>query len=830
MSGTCGQRGVLFETDTVAREFIEMSVQGFTRPVTGVVFTADEPPCCGVPLGGVGTGCLDFDPRGFFGWNSIFNSHSEQIQKVWPQGRFPRRYPDVQPVFGFSLGDRTYCLSTEALLKGGDMEWCTAPFGGCEGRDHEEPHHIDVVPTPGAAPAKSIRYYGHFPVADAEYTFDAPVNVGVRAWSSFIPGDSAKTNIPAAVFEVHIRNCSGERQTGNFAMNFAGPDHQEARGMYFTKNRIDEKARGVYVCSGGGANYFLGVYGEGEVMTGTGLAANTKEEYGYGKGYYQKTSAWADLSKGLPRDDRFVEINGVKMYRDPSASVGVRFDLAGGGEQVFEFVLAWYAPLADSAVRAPDLDIRWNNCELEWIPDAEYGSQSHLYNMYASRYDSSLDVMRRLAKDRGGLLRGIFAWQEVLLTRESLPAWLRDSLVNILCLLTEEGYWFMPKYPLGDWAFPGGAFAYFESARDCPHTNCNGNDWIGTMGLLYFFPGLYLQMLRAYKAAQREDGEITFALGRISDLPNLALAEYSWQMTLNTTTYISMVDRLWMATGDDRVLGEFYESVKKAHGFTSKLAKKGWLCIADAGGSEWFEHSKFYGYCSHVGGLHLSQLLIVEKLAFKMGDESFAHQCRSDYIGSKKLLDEKLWCGTHYLTWYDDETGRRNDDVMTYQLDGMFMSAQAGIKEKMYDDEKVKTVIETIWGANVKLANGYGALNYARAGGAYIADDADTYGKYSIFAQNTMIFAMTCMYAGQQERGLALAEGTWRNLVLKQGLGWDMTHIVHAEDGHKMFGADYNQMGVIWFLPSAIEGADVTGPLLEGGLVADMIKACEESI
>jgi len=179
------------------------------------------------------------------------------------------------------------------------------------------------------------------------------------------------------------------------------------------------------------------------------------------------------------------------------------------------------------------------------------------------------------------------------------------------------------------------------------------------------------------------------------------------------------------------------------------------------------------------------------------------------------------------MTWFDEETGRKNDDVMAYQLDGIFTNAQAGIWEKMYDDERVRTVIDTIWGANVKLGNGYGALNYARADGNYMSVEGDAYGKYCVFTQNTIVLAMTCMYSGQRERGLELAESTWRNLVLKQGLGWDMTHIVHALDGHKVFGADYNQQSVIWSLPAALEGTDAAGPLREGGVVRDMLEACK---
>ena len=806
----------LFDQNTITREFADISVSGFTKPVPGVIFTDENPPCCGVPLGGIGTGCVDYDLRGFFGWSSIFNPFSQLCANE--QWRVPRRYPDIQPVFGFSIGERCYCLTTPEVLAGGKMEWCTAP--------KQPQHYVDVTPTPGVTPAKSIKYYGHFPIADAEYDFDAPISAGIRAWSSFIPGDSAKTNIPAAIFEVHLRNISNERLCGKFAMNFSGPNHQEARSTYFTKTRIEEKATGLFVCSEGGVNYFLGVYDENDVMTGTGLAANEKEEYGYGTGYFGKQSAWSTLNKGLPQDQRFIETNGARRFKDPSASVGLSFDLGDGETRVFQFVLTWYAPVLDANVKyegdiyAPEIEPVWQN-------DACYGAEAHYYQMYATAYDSALDIMRRLGGDREELLKKVFSWQEVLLTNKAIPMWLRDSLLNILCLLTENGYWFMPKYPLGDWAFPGGAFTYFESPRDCPHSSCIPNDWISSMHLLYLFPDLYRQLLRSYKAAQRPDGEIPFAVGRCGELANFSQPEYTWQMSLNGSCYIMMIDRLWVLTGDDKVLEEFYDSIKSCHKFMSTLAKNGWLCIPDEGGSEWFEFSKFYGYTSHVGGIHLSQLLIVERIARKMGDDVFAEQCRREYEEAKDLLNDKLWIGTHYLTWLDEETGRKNDDVMAYQLDSVFINAQAGISERMCENDRIKTVIDTIFNANVKLGNGYGALNYAQAGGKYMADETDGYGQYAIFAQNTIVLAMTCMYCGEYDLGLSLAETTWRNLIINQGLGWDMTHIVHAQDGHKLFGTDYNQMSVIWSLLAAIEGTDVSGPAREGHIVAEILKSCK---
>ena len=78
------------------------------------------------------------------------------------------------------------------------------------------------------------------------------------------------------------------------------------------------------------------------------------------------------------------------------------------------------------------------------------------------------------------------------------------------------------------------------------------------------------------------------------------------------------------------------------------------------------------------------------------------------------------------------------------------------------------------------------------------------------------------------DRALKLAEDTWRTLVLRQRLGWDLTHIVDARDGHKVFGAEYNQQGVIWSLLAAIEGKDASGPCEPGGVVADLLESVRD--
>lgn len=819
----------LFDTSVTKREWTTLKVEGFSKNVAGVVFTASNPPCCGVPLGGIGTGCIDFDTRGVFGWSSIFNPYSQTIEDE-PRCRMPRKIPNVQPIFALSTGGEVHVLATREYIEGGKLPWCTAPLDVEAELDKPRQDFIEVAEIKEVKPVKEIFYYGHFPVADAEYVIDAPVSVGVRAWAPFIPGNSTMSNIPAAVFEVYVRNTSDKPAKYTFAMNFPGPDHQESRGVYFNKQRIEEDAIGVFVASEGNVNYFMGVLGGENVRVGTGLQTSTDYDRGYGKDRFTKTDSWKDIASSLPKDDIFIEINGQKLYKDPSTSVAVDFSLAEHEEKKLEFILCWYAPTLDSIINVGDAGKAHGDEKTHyWIGNKWHGRQSYMHHMYAVRYSNALDVMRRVAEDKDRIFNKILAWQEVLLTHEDFPIWLRDSLLNILCLLTEDGYWFQPRYPVGDWAYPNGVFIYYESPRDCPHSNCIPNDFIGTMHLSYFFPDLYLQLLRSYKALQRADGEIPFSVGKSGDLPGITQPEYTWQMSLNSSCYIFMVDRFWKISGNNEIVHEFYDSIKKCNDYVTTLSEgeNSILRMPDKGGSEWFEFSNFYGITSHVGGLHLSQLLIVERMARFVGDNTYADKCRAIYEENRQVFEDKLWNGTHYFTYIDEENNRINDNVMAYQLDGYFTNMQTGIHETIFDPGRIQKVLETVWNSNVKLGNGYGALNYARANGSYITDD-DAYGKNSIFAQNTIVLAMTYMYTGQYERGMELAYNTWRNEIIKQGLGWDMTHIVNALDGRKMFGADYNQQSVIWSLPSAMRAGDLSDPCKPGGVVFEILRAASK--
>jgi len=803
----------LFPTDIEHAAWLEFPAAGFNDPVSGVIFGKEHSPCCGVPLGGISTGCIDIDPRGVFGFSSIFNPGSNHpIEYKW---RMPRKMPAVQPFLGISVGDKTWVLSTEAMADGNKVAWCTEPQMLEQRGRQVETVMLPTMHIENVHFANEIHYWGHYPVADMEFESDAPVSVGLRAWSPFIPGDAAACSVPAAVFTAYLRNTTSTSQKGTLAFSFSGPDAEEARSFEFIRENISEDIEGLFVKSFGDVQYLLGVKDEKNVRYGSGLSSTP--------------NAWSQISTRLP-EPTFRERDGLKVHQDASASAAVDFELEPGEVKAVKFLLAWYAPIVEGVKK------NWENQDYvvdgtlryRWIGSPWEGESHFFTHMYAARFGSALDVARYVVKSEENMLRRILAWQAAIYNEKELPVWLRDSLVNNLALIPETSYWFQPKSPLGDCVFPEGAFALNESPRGCPHMSCIPCDWYGNLPIVFFFPELALSNLRLFKAYQLPNGEIPFAIGRIGELPDMATPEYHWQVSLNGMCYVDMVDRVWQRTGEEEVLKEFYESVKATNTFTMNLHKGPGAPISmpDVGGMEWFEFGDWAGMASHMGGLRLAMLCMVERMATAMGDDAYAEKCRAWFSDGSKAMEEEMWANGYYLNYYEKETGKKSDDVMGYQLDGEWAARYHGLPG-VFRTDRVKTVLETIRRTNIALTPEVGAANFARPDGSPLSVDSKVaaYGLYAMFPPELLVLAMTFIYAGEEQFGIDLAYKHWKTLCLQQGHIWDLPNIVHGDNGKRVFGTDYYQNMMLWAMPAALAGEDIKTSTRPDSLVDRMIRA-----
>jgi len=191
-----------------------------------------------------------------------------------------------------------------------------------------------------------------------------------------------------------------------------------------------------------------------------------------------------------------------------------------------------------------------------------------------------------------------------------------------------------------------------------------------------------------------------------------------------------------------------------------------------------------------------------------------------------RALEEQLWAGAHYLNFVEPETGQRSDLIFGYQLDGQWIADWHGVPD-VFPPERVATTLDTLRKINCALSQS-GAVNYANPDGT--PAKVGGYGTFSYFTPELYMLAMAFMYGGQREFGLELLRRCLANLV-RWGYWWDAPNTFwgDVDTGQRAFGADYYQNMMLWAVPAALRGEDLTGPCRADGLVTKVIAAARRT-
>jgi uncharacterized protein (DUF608 family) len=439
------------------------------------------------------------------------------------------------------------------------------------------------------------------------------------------------------------------------------------------------------------------------------------------------------------------------------------------------------------------------------------------------------------------LLRRTLAWQSVIYNEISLPIWLRDSLVNILHLITETGFWSMAKPPIGQWCRPDdGLWGMNEDPRNCPQIECVPCSFYGNYPVVFFFPRLALSTLRGYKAYQFENGEVTWIFGGMTDKPptppiEMATPTRGYQTVLNGPCVVDMVYRYWLRTHDENALKELYEMVKRSTIFTMNLRREdgpdGIISFPTGNvGLEWFEACTWAGMAAHAGGIHLANLRQAEAMAERVGDHAFAEQCREWFRQGSSSMENKMWTGEYYLNYYEPATGNKSDLIMANQLDGEWMVRLANLPSVFQPDRITKT-LETVERTAV-AATSYGAVNFTNAEGRPTTSGEGSpgwdYNPYAFFPPEVLMLGATYMYEGKNELGIELCRRCWDNIA-RNGLVWDQPNIVRGDTGERMYGGDYYQNMLLWTVPASMAGQDIGAFCAPGGFVDRVMEAAQGS-
>ncbi|MBI2842723.1 MAG: hypothetical protein HYX78_04925 [Armatimonadetes bacterium] len=775
-----GEPGELFPAGLAQRKWVRFQAHGFTTPVTGVIYrNGDMQP--GMPLGGLGTGFMSLGTDGTLDYvSTIFNAftYPREASQVasWAEDCasnliMKRHLPTFcLPFLGISVDGKTTVLSLKRVK--------------------------------GVQSARQIDYWGHYPVADMKFDTKSPVSVELRAWTPFIPGQAEESNIPGAVFEVHLRNTDSVARKGALAFSFHGPRRVDvgapiaATPGEYSRKSVNGAFSGQVISTkveGREYAYALGVIGREKLRFGGRLDPYSGSPF-IDTNNKAWSSAWNSIVTSLPQ---------AGLY-ESGASTALDFSLQPGETKIVRFVFAWYAPTWTS----------W----LDQYRSTRLAGYSPLtgnpyINMYSTRFKGAGEVAEYLAKEHETLLNRILAWQQVVYSEKKLPGWLQDSLINVLAVLPQESFWMKSPDP-NHWWGDKGFFCVNESLVTCPQQACIANDEFAQWPLNLLFPELGLRTLEAFKHYQKQDtGQTPSTLGPYTE-PDRPW--FNQQLATDGQVYVHMVDRYRLSTGDDKVLDEWYPSIKAGMKFMFTEDKDG-DGLLDLHGGDYLE-SSIVGVAIHISVYWLSTLEITERMARMQGDTAFAEKCRSWYNRGSKSLEEKLWNESvgSYLLYNDTETGKKSETVLCDQLIGNLWTGLHGLPDVL-PPERVRKILTTLERLNVSKTP-FGITMAARPNDT---ESDRSWCDLIVPSYSTLAAASAMLRSGDphfEKLGPEIVHRTWQRLVCAGDAAWDMpSHL--AADGTRFGGIKYYHNCMLWVFPLAVLGQDVLTACSSGGFI-----------
>jgi uncharacterized protein (DUF608 family) len=275
------------------------------------------------PLGGIGAGMICIEGTGCLSHLSlrhrpdVFNEPGEVFSALWIKQAGTARVLEG-PVPDWKKFGR----------KGGDYAGSASGGGGT---------------TYGLPRFAKAVFASRFPFAEITLNDPAlPVEVLIRAWSPFVPGDSFHSSLPAAALEFSFSNTGSEPIDCVYSFNaknfMARPDGQLSwvetlpNGFVLGQKPLPDKP-----------------YEEG-YFSAISLAPNTKSNGRWFRGgwFDGLTMIWKDVASGFCAD-RQVPTEGKQS---PGASLMVPFSLAPGEKKTVPVLFSWYVPSSDVSVPA----------------------------------------------------------------------------------------------------------------------------------------------------------------------------------------------------------------------------------------------------------------------------------------------------------------------------------------------------------------------------------------------------------------------------------------------------------------------------------------------
>ena len=566
------------------------------------------------PLGGVGSGCIGIAGNGrLIDWE-IFNRPNKG---------------SVNGLSHFAIKAESEGKVLDARVLNGDL---LPPYTGEIAQSAFQSFGFGPPRSymAGVPHFKEAKFEGEYPIAKLTFKDDKfPGNVQMVAFNPYIPLNNVDSSIPAALFEIKVRNPTEKRITYTISLSVQNPlpkdttvntyvEEDEIRYIKMSSDSLDEDDVGF-----------------GDLTIATDSADVSYQEYWFrGRWFDCLQIHWKDLtSPGIFKNRNYPE-----SVERPRAYPGIQdhcllaasFEVKPGETGSVRFIIGWNFPNRYNYWR-PDK----SNCEgCDCAPEM-------WRNYYATLFEDSTKSAIYCLENWDRLYAETVKFKEALFS-STLPSFVLDAVSANLSILKTP-----TVIRLEDGSFYG--FEGCHSTSGCCEGSCT-HVWNYAYVLPFLFPALERSMRDLdFEYNQREDGEMNFRLqlplGRGSSGFPHACADGQFGGVIKAY-------RDWKISGDSEWLKSNWTAIKKSIDYAWAETNEDKWDLDKDGVLEGRQHHtldmELFGPNSWLTGFYLAALKAVAEMAEYFGENDRSKEYRRLFEKGRKWVDKNLFNGEYY--------------------------------------------------------------------------------------------------------------------------------------------------------------------------------------
>lgn len=459
-----------------------------------------------------------------------------------------------------------------------------------------------------------VSFEGEFPFAKVHLSDSIfPAVATIEAFNPFIPSNDSDSSIPAAFFNVTLKNTSDKATTFTVMQNMTNMLNLNGLNAYGENKNLKYITLNSNTEDSASTNY-------GNITIATDSENTSHTDYWFRGNWFDRTTMFKnDLMATGPLKNRVYDNPLPEGQRD-TATLAVAFDLAPGESKIVRFLISWYVPNAECS---------YNNTVFNYK------------NYYSTIFESSREVADYCFENWERLYSETALFAKKLYS-SSLPAEVLEAiganlatLKTTTCLRLEDGSF---------WAWEGVNRYSGVCQGTCQHV------YNYAYAMAFLFPKLEKGIRNnEIKSCLEADGKMNFRMPL-----DLKPEASSWRACVDGQMgFVIKCYREWKLSGDDEWLKASWAKIKSALEYAWSESNYDKWDIEKSGLLSGRQHHtldvELFGVYSWLTGMYHAALTAAAEMADFMNDTEAAEEYRKICSVGKAELDSKGFNGEYYI-------------------------------------------------------------------------------------------------------------------------------------------------------------------------------------